>query len=145
MFPTSWRQRIGWIGIALVLLNVLVPTLSHALRAADPAASRQAHREMVLAVAGDWCVGGGGAGRANVDDLRVIDSAVSLESTLQHLSACDFCDHAPLAGAAMPLPVAAGFDPAPLVVSAVRFEAFAAAVLRRQAFRLPLSHAPPQV
>jgi hypothetical protein len=26
----SWRLRIGRIGIALILLNVLVPTLSHA-------------------------------------------------------------------------------------------------------------------
>jgi hypothetical protein len=95
-------------------------------------------------VAGDWCVSGG-TGRANADDLRVIDVAVSLESTLQHLSACDFCEHAPLAGAAMPLPVVTGFDPAPLVASAVRFEAFAAAVLRRHDFRLPPGHAPPLV
>jgi hypothetical protein len=143
MFPSSWRLRIGWIGIALILLNVLAPVVSHALRAADPAAQRQAHREMVLAVVGDWCVSAGGSVQA--DDLRVIDAAVSLESTLQHLSACDFCDHAPLAGAALPLPVVSGVDPAPLVATAVRFEAFAAAVLRRHDFRLPLSHAPPQV
>ncbi|MEX8494095.1 DUF2946 family protein [Sphaerotilus sp.] len=143
MFTKSWRQRIGWIGIVLVLLNVFVPTLSHALRAADPAGQRQVHREMVLAVAGDWCVSAGGSVKA--DDLRVIDAAVSLESTLQHLNACDFCDHAPLAGAVLPPPVVTGVDPAPLVVTAVRFEAFAAAVLRRHDFRQPPSHAPPQV
>ncbi len=144
MFPTSWRSRIGWIGIALVLLNVLVPLLSHALRAADPAALRQIHREMVLAVAGDWCVSGASGG-ASADDLRTITAVVSLDATLQHLRACDFCDDAPLSGGALPLPVVAGVDPAPVVAAAVRFEAFAAAVLRRHDFRLPPSHAPPLV
>ena len=143
MFTTSWRQRMGWIGTLLVLLNVLVPMVSHALRAADPVAQRQAHRVMVLAIAGDWCVSAGGS--VKTDDLQVIDAAVSLESTLQHLNACDFCEHAPLACAMCPLPVANGVDPAPLVATAARFEAFAAAVLRRHDFRRPPSHAPPQV
>lgn len=144
MFPTSWRLRIGWIGTLLVLLNVFAPVVSHALRAADPAALRQVHREMVLAVAGDWCVSGG-AGRASADDLRTIEAAVSLDTTLQHLRACDFCDDAPLSAGALPLPVVAGVDPAPVVAAAARFEAFAAAVLRRHDFRLPPSHAPPRV
>ena len=130
--------------MALVLLNVLAPVVSHALRAAHPAALQQAHREMVLAVAGDWCVSSGN-GRASADDLRAIAAAVSLDATLQHLNACDFCDDAPLAGGALPLPAVTGVDPAPLVASTVRFEAFAAAILRRHDFRLPLSHAPPQV
>ena len=144
MFPSSWRSRIGWIGIALILLNVFAPVVSHALRAADPAAQRQAHREMVLAVAGDWCVSGE-SGRANADDLRTIAAAVSLDTTLQHLRACDFCDDAPLSAGALSLPVVTGVDPAPVVAAAVRFEAFAAAVLRRHDFRRPPSHAPPLV
>jgi hypothetical protein len=144
MFPTSWRQRIGWIGIALVLLNAFAPVVSHALRAADPAALRQAHREMVLAVAGDWCVSGASGG-VSADDLRTIAAVVSLDATLQHLRACDFCDDAPLSSGALPVPVAAGVDPAPVVAAAVRFEAFAAAVLRRHDFRRPPSHAPPLV
>jgi hypothetical protein len=144
MFPTSWRSRICWIGTLLVLLNVFVPLVSHALRAVDPAA-QQRHREMVLAVAGDWCVSGDADRVVQANDLRTISAAVTLESLLHHLSACDFCDDAPLAGAAMPLPVVAGLDPAPLVARAAQFEAFAAAVLRRQHFRLPISRAPPQV
>jgi hypothetical protein len=144
MFPRSWRPRIGWIGIALVLLNVFAPVVSHALRAADPAAQRQAHREMVLAVAGDWCVNGG-AGSASADDLRTIEAAVSLDTTLQHLRACDFCGDAPLSAGALLLPVVTGVDPAPRVAAAARFEALAAAALRRHDFRLPPSHAPPRV
>ncbi|MFM2346945.1 MAG: hypothetical protein RL654_1698 [Pseudomonadota bacterium] len=144
MSLTSGLRRIGWTGIVLVLLNVFVPVMSHLLRSADTLSVRQAHREMVLAVAGDWCVSGGG-GQITADELRTLSSAVSLDATLRHLSACDFCDDAPLAGGALPLPEVTGVDPAPLVASAVRFTAFATAILRRQAFRLPLSHAPPQV
>jgi hypothetical protein len=141
MIKSSWQRFVSWTGIALVLLNVLVPTLSHAMRAQDPAL-RHAHREMVLAVAGDLCVSAGVAIQA--DDLQVIERAVALTATLEHLKACDFCDEAPIAGA-VPVPLLGGFNPPPQVAQAVRFQAFAARLLHRAAFELPASRAPPQV
>lgn len=141
MIKSSWQRFVTWTGIALVLLNVLVPTLSHAMRVHDPAV-RHAHREMVLAVAGDWCVSAGVTIRA--DDLQMIERAVALESTLAHLKACDFCDEAPIAGA-VPVPLFGGFNPPPQLTQAVRFVAFAARLLHRAPFELPASRAPPQV
>lgn len=141
MCRSSWQRLINWTGIALVLLNVLMPMLSHAMRAHDPAL-RHAHREMVLAVAGDWCVSAGAAIQA--DDLQVIERVVALESTLAHLKACDFCDQAPMAGA-LPLPVFAGFDPTPRQADALRFASFSAERLRRPAFEWPVGRAPPLI
>jgi hypothetical protein len=141
MFKASWHRIVSWTGIALVLLNVLVPTVSHALRAHDPA-QRQAHRETVLAVAGDWCVSVGAS--IGAADLQLIERAVALQGTLAHLQACDFCDEAPL-GAAMPLPVASGVDAPPQAAQAQRFAAFTATLARRPAFERPASRAPPQV
>lgn len=140
MIKSSWQRFVSWIGVALVLLNVLVPTLSHAMRVHDPAV-RHAHREMVLAVAGDLCIS---AGAVPPGELQVIERVVALETTLAHLKACDFCDEAPIAGA-LPLPVFAGFSPPPRVADAVRFAAYAAGILRRSAFELPASRAPPRV
>lgn len=149
MFKASWHRIVSWTGIVLVLLNVLVPTVSHALRAHDPA-QRLAHREMVLAVAGDWCfsvgdsVSAGAGAVVGAADLQQIERAVALQGTLAHLQACDFCDEAPL-GAAMPLPVAAGVDAPPQAAQAQRFAAFTATLARRPAFERPASRAPPQV
>lgn len=141
MFKWPWHRLISWTGIALVLLNVLVPTLSHALRAADPIAP-QAYREMALAIAGDWCLGSE-AGVVHADELHAVEQAVVLEATLEHLKACDFCDQAPLS-VAMPLPALPILPALPPGLGEVRFTAYAAGLLRRPAFELAESRAPPR-
>jgi hypothetical protein len=144
-FTRLRRKLVGWIGMALILLNVLAPTLSHALRAgeAQPAAERQhQHRSWVLAVAGDWCVSTGQA--ISPRQLAAIDALVAIQQTLDELQACGYCADPPLAGAA-PLPDAPALcGPAPEPGAAV-FAAYAEVRLSRPAFERPASHAPPLV
>ncbi|MEY4752517.1 MAG: hypothetical protein RJA44_192 [Pseudomonadota bacterium] len=141
MFKKAWHRLISWTGVALVLLNVLVPTLSHALRAADPV-PQQSYREMALAIAGDWCLSSD-SGVVHADELRAIEQAVVLEATLEHLKACDFCDQAPLA-LALPLPAAPALLPPLPGLNEARFTAYAAVLLQRPAFELAESRAPPR-
>lgn len=140
MWRSSLHRLVSLTGIVLVLLNVLVPTISHALRAHDPAVKR-AHHEMVLAIAGDWCVI---AGEAKHSDLQAIENAVALDATLRHLKACDFCADAPLA-VALPPQVFQGIAPHAATSTSVRFAAFAAELLRRPPHPVPASRAPPLV
>ncbi|MEY8878874.1 MAG: DUF2946 family protein [Leptothrix sp. (in: b-proteobacteria)] len=141
MRSSSAHRLLSWLGICLVLLNVLVPTVSHALRSQDPGV-RAAHRVTVLAMAGDWCVMNG-KGQVSAAELKVLDAGVTLQTAVDQLSACDFCaDHGPLA-AALPLPTVDAPLP-PLALSEARVVAYADTLLRRPAHERPASRAPPQ-
>ncbi|MDP4299575.1 DUF2946 family protein [Leptothrix discophora] len=102
---TSTRRRvIGWIGIALILLNVLAPTLAHAVRGPG-----------VPGVVPAWCAMGvvqAGVVQADVlqvgpdvgaDDPASDPSAELVSSSL----ACPFCASAPAALALPAQPPAA--------------------------------------
>lgn len=97
-FTSTRRRVIGWIGIALILLNVFAPTLAHAVR--GPGAP---------GVLPQWC-SMGGLPLSEVGDLAgdpAGDPAAALASSNL---ACPFCASAP---AALALPTQA---PAPLPV-----------------------------
>jgi hypothetical protein len=101
-FTSTRRRVIGWIGIALILLNVFAPTLAHAVRGPG-----------VPGVLPQWC-SMGITPAAQVGDLAsdpAGDPAGDPASALASSSlACPFCVSAP---AALALPVQA---PAPLPV-----------------------------
>jgi len=85
------RQRlISWIGIALILLNVLAPTVSHAL---------QLQRLGTTSDLSELCTGVG------MPDMSAIDVNTDGQAPASSvLSACPFCTQAP---AAFALPVVA--------------------------------------
>ena len=102
MHHSSTRRRvIGWIGIALILLNVFAPTLAHALR--GPGAP---------GVLPQWCSVGGLATSADAvsGDLSVEPSSDPAAELASSSLACPFCASAL---AALALPAQA---PAPLPV-----------------------------
>ncbi len=96
-FTSTRRRVIGWIGIALILLNVFAPTLAHAVRGPG-----------VPGVLPEWC--SMGVEPAAVDAAAAdpaTDPAAELASSNL---ACPFCASAP---AALALP---SQTPAPLPV-----------------------------
>lgn len=138
MWRKSLQKLLSKIGILLILLNVLAPTVSHALRLQDPTLGRTQHA-LALAMAGDWCVV---AGEVGPGDFKTLQHAVSLSQTLDHLKACDFCDDAPVS-TVLPKSFHLGLPTPP--VESIRFKAYAAEILRRPAYQLPESRAPPHV
>lgn len=138
MWRISLQKLVSKIGILLILLNVLAPTVSHAFRLQDPTVSRAQH-ELALAMAGDWCVV---TGQVGPGEFLALQQAVSLSQTLDHLTACDFCDDAPVSTA---LPKSFSLNWLVQTVESIRFTAYAAEILRRPAYQLPESRAPPHV
>lgn len=138
MWRKPLQRLVSWIGILLVLLNVLAPTVAHAVRHQNDALS-QRHQQTVLAMAGDWCAT---AGQVSAAELRTLSQVLSLSDTLAHLKACDFCSDAPLT-LALPVPEQ-HTDFSPLTFGPERFAAYAALLLQRPAYQLPGSRAPPR-
>ncbi|MEY4750244.1 MAG: hypothetical protein RIQ60_2458 [Pseudomonadota bacterium] len=132
------RRLVSWFGIVLVLLNVLAPTVSHAVRAHDPQRVHD-HQAWVLAVAGDRCVT---AGSLSPREYALIEAEVSIQHTLGELQACDFCADPPLA-LGMPLPPAPTLCGLPVQAAAARHVAYADVLLARPAFERPDNRAPP--
>ncbi len=137
MWRKSLQKLLNKVGILLILFNVLAPTVSHALRLQDPSLG-QRQQTLALAMAGDWCVA---AGQVGPDEFKTLQHAVSLSQTLDHLKACDFCDDAPVS-TALPMSFNLGWCAPP--VESIRFKAYAAEILRRPAYQLPESRAPPR-
>ncbi len=101
-FTSTRRRVIGWIGIALILLNVFAPTLAHAVRGPG-----------VPGVLPQWCSMGivPAAVDAAPADATVADPAMDPAAELASSNlACPFCASAP---AALALP---SQTPAPLPV-----------------------------
>ncbi len=108
----SVRQRRGiWVGIALMLIQLLAPALSHGL-----ARAMQVRASAVWT--DSWChspVSGPSAGTP--DPQEVIDLYVDpadLPATPQEqlqLRACAYCDLLPCCLAALPIPAASGEVP----------------------------------
>jgi hypothetical protein len=97
-FTSTRRRVIGWIGIALILLNVFAPTLAHAVRGPG-----------VPGVLPQWCTVGLSplAAETLAGDISTVarpDPAAELASSSM---ACPFCASAPAALALPAQPPAA--------------------------------------
>jgi hypothetical protein len=91
-----WRfvaqRRFVWIGIALMLVQLLAPALSHALR--HHTASEMARS---MALADDLCLSPPAVGAEHGSPLPLPDGL--------NLKACGYCDTAPAEFAGLPSPV----------------------------------------
>lgn len=102
----SWRARrrgLGWIGIALILLNLCAPTLTHALQLGQRAA--------LLAPAhdADWC---GSLAAAPTGSSPAQTDGGAPDSAARHAPACGFCAQVSLSWAPPPTAAPRALPPA---------------------------------
>ena len=107
MFLRPSRQRlVSWIGIWLILLNVLVPTLAHASRGAGGG---------VPPAMGEWCVAPS-LGTTEAPGSVAIDAQAASAERSAGGMLCPFCAGAPVALALASNALRFALAPAPAAV-----------------------------